>query len=36
MVEKEWYAKKDSRVKRLKSRSGFWIQASLEDIDYNN
>jgi DNA replication protein DnaC len=35
MVEKEWYAKKDSRVKRLKSRSGLGIQASLEDIDYN-
>jgi DNA replication protein DnaC len=35
MVEKEWYAKKDSRVARLVSRAGLGIQASLEDIDYS-
>jgi DNA replication protein DnaC len=35
MVEKEWYAKKDSRVARLTSRAGLGIQASLEDIDYS-
>jgi DNA replication protein DnaC len=35
MVEKEWYAKKNSRVARLVSRAGLGIQASLEDIDYS-
>jgi DNA replication protein DnaC len=34
MVEREWYAKKDSRIARLISRAGFGMQASLEDIDY--
>ena len=34
MVEKEWYAKKDSRITRLTSRAGFGMHASLEDIDY--
>ena len=35
MVEKEWYAKKNSRVARLVSRAGLGMQASLEDIDYS-
>ena len=35
MVEKEWYAKKTSRVARLVSRAGLGIQASLADIDYS-
>jgi len=35
MVEKEWYAKKDSRITRLTARAGFGMQASLEDIDYS-
>jgi len=35
MVEKEWYAKNDSRIARLVSRAGLGIQASLEDIDYS-
>jgi len=35
LVEKEWYAKKNSRVARLVSRSGLGMQASLEDIDYS-
>jgi DNA replication protein DnaC len=35
MVEKEWYAKKDSQIARLVSRAGLGIQASLEDIDYS-
>ena len=34
LVEKEWYAKKNSRITRLVSRAGFGISASLEDIDY--
>jgi len=34
MVEREWHAKKDSRVARLVSRAGLGTQASLEDIDY--
>ena len=35
MVEKEWYAKKDSRTARLVSSAGFGMPASLEDIDYS-
>jgi len=35
MVEKEWYAKNDSRIARFVSRAGLGIQASLEDIDYS-
>jgi DNA replication protein DnaC len=35
MVEKEWYAKKDSRIARLVSCAGLGLQASLEDIDYS-
>ena len=35
MVEKEWYAKKDSRIARLISSAGMGIKASLEDIDYS-
>jgi len=35
MVEKEWHAKKDSRVARLVSRAGFGMPASLADIDYS-
>ena len=34
MVEREWHAKKDSRITRLKSNAGFEMQASLEDVDY--
>ena len=34
MVEKQWYAKKDSRTARLIYNAGFAIPASLEDIDY--
>jgi len=34
MVEKEWYAKKNSRIARLISSAGLGMQASLEDIDY--
>ena len=34
MVEREWYAKKDSRITRLKVSAGFGENASLEDIDY--
>jgi len=35
MVEKQWYAKKDSRISRLILQAGFGMQASLEDIDYS-
>jgi len=35
MVEKEWYAKNNSRITRLVSRAGLGIKASLEDIDYS-
>ena len=35
MVEKEWYAKKNSKINRLISRARFGMQASLEDIDYS-
>ena len=35
MVEREWYAKKDSRVARLSAHAGLGIRATLEDIDYN-
>jgi DNA replication protein DnaC len=34
LVEKEWYAKKNARIARLKSRSGLGGDACLEDIDY--
>jgi DNA replication protein DnaC len=35
MVEKEWYAKKNSRIARLVSQAGLGMSASLEDIDYS-
>lgn len=35
LVDREWYAKKNSRIARLVSRAGFGINASLEDIEYN-
>jgi len=35
MVEKEWYAKNNSRIARHVSRAGLGIRASLEDIDYS-
>jgi len=35
MVEKEWYAKKNSRIARLISCAGLGIQALIEDIDYS-
>lgn len=34
LVEKEWYAKKDSRIARLVSGAKLGVSASLEDIDY--
>jgi DNA replication protein DnaC len=34
MVEKEWYAKKNARVSRLMRRSGFSVNASVENIEY--
>jgi len=34
LVEKEWYARKNSRISRLISTAGFGMQASLEAIEY--
>ena len=34
LVEKEWYARKNSRISRLVGMAGFGMQASLEDIEY--
>ena len=34
LVEKEWYAKKNARVTRLRSRAGLGMPASVEDIEY--
>lgn len=34
MVEKEWWAKKNSRIQRLLRQASFSLSACLEDIDY--
>jgi DNA replication protein DnaC len=34
IVEKEWYAKKNSNIARLLSRAGFGMSACIEDIEY--
>ena len=34
MVDKEWLARKNSRIKRLLSIASFGVNACLEDIDY--
>jgi DNA replication protein DnaC len=35
MVEKEWLAKKNARIKRLLNSAKLGINACLEDIDYS-
>lgn len=35
MVEKEWLAKKNARIKRLLNSASLGLNACLEDIDYN-
>lgn len=35
MVEKEWLAKKNSRIKRLLSSASLGLNACIEDIDYS-
>jgi DNA replication protein DnaC len=34
LVEKEWYAKRNARITRLQTRSGFSQNACLEDVEY--
>jgi len=34
LVEKEWYTKRNARIARLNARSGFGMNACLEDIEY--
>jgi DNA replication protein DnaC len=36
IVEKEWYAKRNSRIARLHAQAGFSINACLEDIKYGD
>ena len=36
LVEKEWYAKKNSRIARLLAQAGFSMDACLEDISYGD
>ena len=35
MVEKEWLAKKNSRIKRLLNNASLGLNACIEDIDYS-
>ena len=35
MVEKEWLAKKNARIKRLLKNASLGINACIEDIDYS-
>jgi len=36
MVEKEWYAKKNARIARLRHRAGLALDACLEGIEYGS
>ena len=36
MVENEWQAKKNARIKRFINNAGFGINACLEDVDYGD
>jgi len=36
MVEKEWIAKKNSRIKRLLTKASLGLDACMEDIDYSS
>ncbi len=36
MVEKEWLARKNARIKRLLNSAAFSMSACIEDIDYSN
>ena len=36
MVENEWQAKKNARIKRLINSAGFGVNACLEDVDYGD
>ena len=36
MVEKQWYAKKSAKTKRLQAKAGFRQAACLEDIEYSS
>ena len=36
MVEKEWYSKKNAKIKKLIHNASFGINACIEDIDYSS